>query len=174
MNSQNVSTLSRDKRDTFIISALLLIVTLLVFWPSLNQGFLNYDDPDFVTSNAQIQRGLNGASISWAFRSLYIYWQPLTWLSYMFDYQIWGLNPLGLHLTNLLLHVANALLLFLVLKRMTKAIWPSAFVAVLFALHPLHVESVAWIAERKGLLSTLWWILTLWGYLRYVERPKWT
>ena len=110
--------------------------------------------------------------IRWAFTTLYAeFWHPLTWLSHMLDVQLFGLEPRGHHLTNLLFHLANTLLLFLVFHRMTKALWQSAFVAALFALHPLHVESVAWVAERKDVLSAFFWILTIGAYVHYVERP---
>ena len=162
-----------SKRDALVVSIFLLAVTLAVFSPVLNHAFLNYDDPDFVTANPNVQQGINGRSLSWAFTSLFIYWQPLTWVSYMLDHQGWGLNPRGFHLTNLWLHAANTLLLFAALRRLTKALWPSAFVAALFALHPLHVETVAWISERKGVLSGTFWMLALWAYARYVEKPGW-
>ena len=101
------------------------------------------------------------------------FWHPLTWLSHILDYQLFGLNPAGHHLTSLLLHLVNVVLLFWVLHRMTGALWPSALVAALFALHPLNVESVAWVAERKNVLSTLFWLLTLLAYVGYVKKPGW-
>lgn len=134
--------------------------------------FVNFDDPLYVTENDQVQAGLTGKGLVWAFTSARASnWHPLTWLSHMLDCELYGLNPGGHHLTNLLLHLSNTLLLFLVLGRMTGALWRSFFVAACFALHPLHVESVAWVAERKDVLSTLFWMLTLWAYSRYVERP---
>ena len=129
----------------------------------------------YVYENAYVQSGLNANSIGQAFSSELVQkssnWHPLTWLSLMLDYQIFGLNPSGYHLMNLLFHVLNTILLFLVLHRMTKTLWPSAFLACLFAIHPLHVESVAWIAERKDVLSTFFWLLTLGAYSYYVEHP---
>ncbi|MCP4682680.1 MAG: tetratricopeptide repeat protein, partial [Desulfobacterales bacterium] len=114
-------------------------------------------------------------SISWAFTATYATnWHPLTWLSHIMDIHFFGIKPGNHHLTNVLFHIANALLLFLVLRRMTNGLWQSAFVAALFALHPLHVESVAWVSERKDVLSTFFWIMTMWGYCRYVERPRTT
>ena len=127
---------------------------LAVFWQVKNNDFVNYDDPRCVLENLHIQRGLNSDDLKWAFTTSHAgYWQPLTWLSLVMDYQLFGLNPGGYHLVNLFLHIINSLLLFLILNRMTHALWKSAFVAALFALHPLHVESVAWIAERKDVLS---------------------
>ncbi|MHC4706195.1 MAG: glycosyltransferase family 39 protein [Planctomycetota bacterium] len=123
--------------------------------------------------NQNIKSGITWDSIKWALTAGYAAnWHPLTWLSHMLDWQLFGTDAGGHHLTNLFLHIANSLLLFTVLKRMTSALWPSAFVAALFALHPLHVESVAWITERKDVLSTFFWMLTVAAYLRYVERPS--
>ncbi|HVM47772.1 MAG TPA: tetratricopeptide repeat protein [Candidatus Acidoferrum sp.] len=145
-------------------------VTLAVFWPSLHHDFIRYDDQQYVTENARVQAGLSWSGLAWAFRSSHANnWHPLTWLSHMLDCQLYGLKPAGHHLTNVLLHTADTLLLFLLLCRMTGARWRSAAVAALFAWHPLHVESVAWVAERKDLLSALFFMLTLWAYVRYVE-----
>ena len=145
------------------------LITLAVFAPSLTHDFLGYDDQQYVTENVQVQAGLTGHSIVWAFGLHAGNWHPLAWLSHMLDCQLYGVKPAGHHLTNVLLHVANTLLLFLILNRMTGALWRSALVAALFAWHPLHVESVAWVAERKDVLSTFFWMLTLWAYARYVE-----
>jgi len=159
------------KRD-FFISLLLVGTTLAVFWQVVHCDFTTYDDNQYVTENRRVQTGLTPQNVAWAFTSCEpSYWMPTIWLSFMLDFEIYGLNPSGYHLTNLFLHIANTLLLFLIFKRMTGAVWKSAFVAALFALHPLHVESVAWVAERKDVLSTLFWMLTLWTYLGYVERP---
>jgi len=156
-----------------LIGLLLIVATLGVFWQVRSHDFLNYDDDIYVTENPQVQKGFTQESLNWAFTSGYASnWHPLTWLSHMLDYQLFGLNPVGHHLTNLMLHLANTLLLFLLLNRMTSALYRSAFVAALFALHPLHVESVAWVAERKDVLSTLFWVLTMWTYLLYVEQPR--
>jgi hypothetical protein len=153
-----------------------MLTTVIVFWQVGKHEFVNYDDDVYVTENPQVQTGLTRQSLIWAFTTTHgANWHPLTWLSHMLDCQLYGLNPRGHHLTNLLFHLANTLLLFVVLRRMTGALWQSGFVAALFALHPLHVESVAWVAERKDVLSTFFWLLTMWTYVRYVERPgpKW-
>lgn len=148
----------------------LAIVTLAVCWRATECGFINYDDPHFVTSNSHVQQGLTAASIRWAFTTYDEYfWIPLTWIAHILNWQIHGNNPWGHHLTNVLLHVANTVLLFLLLHFMTGRLWRSACVAALFALHPLHVETVAWVSELKGALSTLFWLLTLCAYARYVR-----
>ena len=135
-------------------------------------GFINLDDHVYVTENSHIQSGITLDGFRWAFSTTYAeLWHPLTWLSLMFDYQLHGLNAGGYHLTNLILHILSTLLLFWLFNRMTGAIWSSAFVAAFFALHPLHVESVAWIAERKDVLSAFFWMLTLCLYVYYTEKP---
>jgi tetratricopeptide (TPR) repeat protein len=158
-----------------LICLALAILTVITFWPLKDCGFINLDDNTYVYENAYVQSGLNGNSIGQAFSSELVErssnWHPLTWLSLMLDYQIFGLNPSGYHLMNLLFHVMNTILLFLIFHRMTKKLWPSAFVACLFAIHPLRVESVAWIAERKDVLSTFFWMLTIGAYSYYVEQP---
>lgn len=159
-------------RHTLFISLILIFSTLAVYGQVRNHDFVNLDDPQYITENHRVQEGISLESVVWAFTTTHAAnWHPLTWLSHMLDCELYGLNPGGHHLTNLLFHLANTLLLFIVLKRMTGAYWRSAFVAALFALHPLHVESVAWTAERKDVLSTFFWILTLWNYVRYVEQP---
>src|SRR5208282_1193673 len=126
----------------------------------------------YVSENADVSGGLTWHGVWWAFTTgAAANWHPLTWLSHMLDVQLYGAAPGPHHLTNLLFHIANTLLLFGLLHRMTGALGRSAFVAGLFALHPLHVESVAWVAERKDVLSTLFWMLTLWAYVEYVRRP---
>jgi tetratricopeptide (TPR) repeat protein len=153
----------------------LTIAILSIFWQVQDHGFVNFDDDLYVTANPRVQAGLTVDNIVWAFTTTHASnWHPLTWLSHMVDCHLFGLNPGAHHFTNLLLHVANTLLLFLVFHRMTRAVWKSAFVAALFAVHPLHVESVAWVAERKDLLSTFFWLLTMGLYLRYVKRPGYT
>ena len=160
-----------------LICLVLTILTVITFWSLKDCGFINFDDDIYVYKNAYVQSGLNWNSIGQAvsFSSEILEksanWHPLTWLLLMLDYQIFGLHPQGFHLINLLFHVMNTILLFLVLHRMTKTLWPSAFVAALFAIHPLHVESVAWIAESKDVLSTFFWMLTLGAYSYYVEHP---
>ena len=155
-----------------IISFFLILVTACVFWQVCNFDFVRYDDDKYVTENRHVQAGLTRDGIAWAFLSVYANnWHPLTWLSHMLDYQLFAANPAGHHITNLLFHIISTLLLFFILKRMTGFPWRSAFVAVLFAIHPLHIESVAWVAERKDVLSTLFFMLTVWAYARYVELP---
>ena len=155
-----------------LISLLLIAATLVVFWQVTGHGLLAYDDDVYITDNLCVQDGLTRDAIQWAFVTrLNANWHPLTWISHMVDYELYELDPLGHHLTSLLLHMANVVFLFLVLRRMTKSLWKSGFVAALFAIHPLHVESVAWVSERKDVLSTLFWIFTMWAYIRYTERP---
>lgn len=168
---KKTSIFSRLRPETKIC-ALLVILTLAAFSRSLVNGFTNYDDDKYVTANFFAQSGLNVSSIVWAFTTTHASnWHPVTWLSHMLDAQIYGINPLGHHLTSLLLHALSVALLFLLLNKMTGSVWRSAFVAALFAVHPLRVESVAWVAERKDVLSALFWILTIWAYVRYADRP---
>lgn len=161
-----------SKRTGIIVCALLAVLTLAVFGQTLRHDFIRLDDDVYITLNKDIlQYGLSRATVEWAFRTTYnANWHPLTWLSYLVDVELYEFEPWGFHLTNLLLHLANVLLVFLVLSRMTGALWKSAFVAALFAVHPLHIESVAWVAERKDVLSTFFWLLAMWAYVRYVER----
>jgi tetratricopeptide (TPR) repeat protein len=163
------------RRQLFLMCVLLSLLNLVVYWQTPTFEFVDFDDPLYITENEHVQTGLTSKGVIWAFTSTKASnWHPLTWLSHMLDCELYGVNPRGHHLTNLLLHLANTVLLFLVLAWMTEALWRSFFVASLFALHPLHVESVAWIAERKDVLSSLFWMLTLWAYTRYVQRnsPK--
>jgi tetratricopeptide (TPR) repeat protein len=151
------------------VSVLLAIATLALFWPLHSHEFLNFDDDYFVTANPHIATGLTWANIKWVFVSHpESYWRPVTSLSYMLDCQIFGLKAGAHHLSSLALHIATTLLLFSVCYRMTDALWRSAFVAALFAWHPLHVESVAWTADRVDLLAGFFFMLSLWAYLRYV------
>ena len=155
------------------IAIALALVTLAVFSPVVRFQFVNYDDPDFVTANPHVQAGFTADSFRWAWHSeVARNWHPITMFSHMLDCQLFGVEPWWPHLVNLLLHAANAVLLFSLLGRMTGALWRSATVAALFALHPLHVESVAWVSERKDVLSTLFWFLTTWAYLRFAEEFK--
>lgn len=156
-----------------IICLLLLVVTLAAFWQVKDLQFVNMDDPNYVTDNFRIQAGLTLGNVVWAFstHNQALLWHPLTWISHMADCQFFGTSPRGPHLVNLGLHLVNTLLLFLMLSRLTGALWPSALVAALFALHPLHVESVAWVAERKDVLSTGCWLLALGAYGYYAARP---
>ena len=149
---------------------LLALITVAVYLPVIELSFVTFDDTYYLTENPKVQAGLTRESVQWAFtRAHAANWHPLTWLSHMLDCQLYGMKPLGHHVTSLLFHTANTLLLFGLLKRLTGAFWRSAFVAALFALHPLHVESVAWVAERKDVLSTFFFLLTLLAYARYVE-----
>ena len=160
-------------RITFCL--FLVIATSVVYEQVQGHEFLNYDDNRYVTENRNVTNGFSGVgeNILWAFTTSHASnWHPVTWLSHMLDVQLFGLNPKGHHLTSLFFHIANALLLFLILARKTGAHWQSGFVAAMFALHPLNVEPVAWIAERKSVLSTFFWMLTLWAYIRYTENPN--
>jgi len=160
----------RRIRQTWLICLGLALAVLAAYAPVFSAGFITYDDPVFVTANPHVRGGLSWAGFIWAFTTCDAsIWHPLTWLSYLVDSQLYGVNPAGFHVTNVLLHLANSILLFLLLQRMTSAQWPSALVAALFALHPLHIESVAWISERKDVLSTLFWMLAVGSYVRYVE-----
>jgi hypothetical protein len=170
----NKLNINRQKQ-TLIIYIVLTVVTLAVFWQVNQYDFVNFDDNMYITKNSNIRSGLTPEGVYWAFSTNSVkqtgLWNPLTWLSLMFDYQIHGLNAGGYHITNLIFHILSALLLFWLFNRMTGAIWRSAFVAGLFALHPLHVESVAWISERKDVLSAFFWMLTLCLYVYYTEKP---
>jgi hypothetical protein len=160
-------------KKSFVIFTyfVLILSTLLVFWQVHNFAFVNYDDSYYVYENPNVLNGLTGDGVIWAFTTnRTANWHPLTWLSLMLDCQLFGANPGWMHLVNLLLHIANTLLIFAVFRKMTGTLWPSAFVAAAFALHPMHVESVAWIAERKDVLSTLFLLLTLAAYVSYVRR----
>jgi tetratricopeptide (TPR) repeat protein len=164
---------SAKKSLVIFIYSVLILSTLLVFWQVHNFDFVHYDDNDYVFENPHVLHGLSHDGIIWAFTTGYASnWHPLTWLSHMLDCQLFGPDPGWMHLINVLLHISNTLLLFAVLKKMTGALWPSAFVAAAFALHPMHVESVAWIAERKDVLSTFFMLLTLAAYVGYVRRPS--
>jgi protein O-mannosyl-transferase len=155
------------------ISVGLAAATIFSFWPVIHADFINYDDPEYVTANSHVQQGLTWKNVAWAFTTdCASNWHPLTWLSHLLDVTLFGQSAAGPHGVNLLLHTANALLLFFLLQQMTGARWRSAFVAALFALHPLHVESVAWVAERKDVLSTFFWLLTLLAYARFVQAQK--
>jgi tetratricopeptide (TPR) repeat protein len=161
------------QRLFLFLCAGLTIVTFAVYWPVHNYEFIRYDDDAFVFKNSIVQSGFSLQNIKWAFTTVHCsYWHPLTWLSLMLDCSLFGVKPGPMHLVNVAFHTANTLLLFVVFSRMTKRLWPSAFIAVLFAIHPLNVESVAWIAERKNVLSTLFWLLTMLAYVRYVEKPS--
>jgi Flp pilus assembly protein TadD len=154
------------------VCGLLLLAVLAVFGQTVGHEFVNFDDNQYVSENWHVKRGLSGETVGWAITTFHTTnWHPLTWLSHMLDCELYGLKPGGHHLTNVFLHAAAAILLLLALRRMTGALWPSAWVAAVFAIHPLRVESVAWVAERKDVLSGLFFMLTLWCYARYAERP---
>jgi tetratricopeptide (TPR) repeat protein len=167
---------AQDRRflsPTARVSLLLAIVTFLAYLPALQSGFVNFDDDRYVLPNPNVQKGLTIAGVKWAFTTFDVgNWHPLSWLSWQLDAQVFGGRPWGYHLTNLLLHVANTVLWFLFWKRFASTVWPAALLAALFALHPLHVESVAWVSERKDVLSTLFWVLTMLAYARYAEKPS--
>ncbi|MDP2645030.1 MAG: tetratricopeptide repeat protein, partial [Desulfobacterales bacterium] len=162
------------KHRTALVCLVLVLVTLAVYWQVRDFSFVNYDDQIFVKDNNHVQRGVTWENILWAFSGATEYsgyWAPLTWLSFLIDYEISGIAAGGYHLTNVLFHVANAMLLFLFLKQSTGDHWRSGFVAALFALHPLQVESVAWVTERKDVLSTFFGMLVLMGYTAYAKNP---
>lgn len=152
---------------------LLLLLTCVAFRPVLEAGFVEWDDLPYIVENAHVTQGLTPATIAWAFTSTELAnWHPLTWVSHLLDVSLFGLAPWGHHLTSLLLHLLNTALLFVALRRLTGAPWPSLAVAALFALHPLHVESVASLGVRKDVLSTTFWFAALWAWARYVEKPS--
>jgi hypothetical protein len=163
------------KYKGILICLFIILVAGAVYWQVTDYDFVNIDDDYYVTKNTHVKDGITKDGLLWAF-SLpgpgdQTYWHPLAWLSHMLDSELYGLNGGMHHLTNLLLHIANALLLFTVLMKMSNAFWRSAFVALLFALHPVNVDSVAWIAERKNVLSTFFWLLTMLAYTYYVNKP---
>jgi tetratricopeptide (TPR) repeat protein len=154
------------------VCLVLAAITFAVFGQTLTHGFIDYDDSEYVYDNPVLDRGMTIGGIVWAFTHVHsANWHPLTWLSHMLDCQLYGLHPAGHHLTNVLLHTATVIALFLVLRQMTGTLWRSAFVAAVFAIHPLRVESVAWVAERKDVLSGLFFMLTIGAYVRYARRP---
>jgi tetratricopeptide (TPR) repeat protein len=165
------SVLTKSKNTSLLLICLgLAILTTAIYWPTTGHDFVNFDDPDYVSENPRLHQGINPESIRWAFTSIHsTNWHPLTTLSHMLDWQLFGQNAGAHHLISLLLHVANSLLLLLLLSRLTGTVWPSALVAALFALHPLHVESVAWISERKDVLSGFFFFLTLLAYECYAR-----
>ena len=170
--STHLATETSERRRTALACVLLVLAVLAIYAPVYYYDFLNYDDGDYVVLNSQVNGGISKAGLIWAWANLHgehTYWHPLTWVSHMLDCQLFGLNPGPHHLVNVLFHAVNSILLFLVLKRMTGAFGRSALVAGLFALHPLQVDTVAWVTERKSLLSTLFWLLTMWAYVRYAE-----
>jgi Flp pilus assembly protein TadD len=164
---------SDNRRRTWLICAGLALAVAAAYWPIWHCGFVEFDDNDYVFNNAAIRHGLNWRAIVWAFTTFHASnWHPLTWISHMVDVQLYGLSPAGHHASSQLLHIANSILLFLLLKRLTRAVWPAAVTAALFALHPMHVESVAWVSERKDVLSTFFWMLSVWSYVRFAEESR--
>jgi len=167
-----------DKRYIIIIPIFLILSTCFIYFQVKDHEFIDLDDKIYITENPYILSGLTLENIKWAFsisnKTDKTYWLPLTWISHMLDVQLWGIDAGGHHLTNLCLHIINTLLLFFILKKMTGAIWKSAFVASLFALHPINVDTVAWVAERKNLLSTSFWFIALLAYTTYAKRPNLT
>jgi protein O-mannosyl-transferase len=162
-----------NKLTILLIYLTLALATFIAYQQIGHNGFVWDDNVLYITNNPHVKCGITWESVFWAFSTPYAgYWHPVTWLSHILDCEFFGLNPFYHHLVNLLLHIVNTLLLFCVLKRMTGAIWRSAFVAAVFALHPLRVESVAWVAERKDLLCGLFWMLTIAAYIRYARRPS--
>ena len=161
-----------NPRNVPLIGLLLVLGTWAVYWPVGSFEFVSYDDPLYVPENEIVMRGLTWDGLKWAFSNISVgHWHPLTWVSHMLVCQLFGPGPKAHHLANLFLHSMNALLFFLVLRRMTGALACSAFAAALFAWHPLRVESVAWVAEHKDVLAGSFWLLTIWAYVRYTERP---
>ena len=172
MGKNYIYSFIREHINIFV--CLFLVITTIAVYGQVHEfKFVNYDDTDYVTENINIREGFTPGSVTWAFTTVHAAnWHPLTWLSHMLDYRLFGMHPGNHHLTNLFLHIINTLLLFFVFRKMTGGLWQSAFVAALFALHPLHVESVAWVSERKDVLSTFFWMLTMWCYAAYVFRPS--
>jgi tetratricopeptide (TPR) repeat protein len=163
-------TAARAPRIVLLLGLALALVTLALYWPVTSYPFINFDDDDYITGNSVTQAGLTWPGFIWAFSGLHVSnWHPASWLSHMLDCQLFGVHAGGHHFTSVLFHIVNTLLLFGFLRSTTGAIWRSAAVAALFAWHPLHVESVAWISERKDVLSTCFWLLTLMAYTRYAK-----
>ncbi|MDB9822132.1 tetratricopeptide repeat protein [Deltaproteobacteria bacterium] len=160
-----------DTDLSFLAGLLLFFITFALFAPVINHEFIHLDDPFYITQNDMVKKGLTLEGLIWAFTDISAgFWFPLTWLSHMLDCQIFGLNPDGHHFTSLLLHSINSLMLFYLFRRMTGALLPSLLVAAIFAVHPLHVEPVVWASSRKDVLSTFFWILTMWSYTYYVKQ----
>ncbi|GAG34862.1 unnamed protein product, partial [marine sediment metagenome] len=171
-NPSEIKTPYRRKYQ-FLIYLSLVVTIAAVYLPVSNYEFLKYDDDTYVTDNQHVRGGLSSKNIKWAFTAGHASnWHPVTWLSHMLDCQFFGLQPGAHHIVNVLFHIANTLLLLYLLSLMTHTLWPPVFAAAVFALHPLHIESVAWIAERKDLLSTFFGLLTIIAYVRYTKRRK--
>src|SRR5262245_38165209 len=159
-------------RMTGWLALALVAITVVTYTGIWSFGFVNFDDPQYVSNNPHVATGLSAANVAWAFTSAYAAnWHPVTWVSHMVDVTLFGVSPGRIHLVNLAIHVANVLLLFAFLLRTTGAVGRSAIVAALFAVHPLHIESVAWISERKDVLSAFFGLCTLLAYVSYVRQP---
>jgi len=163
-----------SQKQSILIVLALVIIILGAYWPVKNYEFINYDDHIYLIKNINIQDGITLEGIQWAFSSRYFdLWTPLVYISYMLDYQLFGFRAGGYHWTNVIIHIFNTVLLFSLFMSLTGAMWRSALVAALFAIHPMNVESVAWVAERKNVLSTFFWLLTMLFYVGYVKKPSW-
>ena len=163
-----------DKERVLLFSLLLAAATIALYIPALGHGFLVFDDSDYITTNYHLHGGLRWSTIEWAFTAnRAANWHPLTWLSHALDYQLFGLNATGHHFVSILIHAINAVLLFLILNWMTRRVGPSLLVAALFAVHPVNAESVAWVAERKNVLSMLFFLLAIAAYVKYARKPDW-
>jgi len=172
MTSENISDFFQKNVASFVIAGL-IAVCAVIYGQSYNFQFINFDDPLYVYENQQVLSGLNADSIRWAFTTFHsANWHPLTWLSLMLDGSLFGATPGGYHLMSVVFHIANSILAFVVFRKYTGDLWKSAMVAFLFAVHPAHVESVAWISERKDVLSTLFWLLTMWAYFKYAVKQR--
>lgn len=166
-------TIKKSQFVKVLICLLLTAAIFIVYWQVSTFDFVSFDDPIYVTDNLPVKHGLTLKGIKWAFTTVYASnWHPLTWISHMADVELFGIKPGMHHITNVVLHILNSILLFILMEKMTGAFWRSALVAALFALHPIHVESVAWISERKDVLSTFFWMITMLGYHWYVQRPS--
>ncbi len=172
MSSAAQSIRRSNFKTEWILALMLVVITVGAFGGVIRYDFVNYDDNKFVTGNTTVRAGITGKSVAWAFCCVKENWHPLTWLSHLTDVEMYGMNPAGHHFTSLLLHMASTLLLFFFLRSMTKNSWRSVCVAALFAIHPLHAESVAWVAERKDTLSAFFWMLTLCLYAWYATQKK--
>ena len=159
-------------RSKLCVSLILVLAIAAVYFPVRDHDFISLDDGLYVTQNIHVNRGLSVESLKWALTTNHAgFWIPLTWVSLMIDSHLFGLSAGHYHVTNVMIHIVNTLLLFFVLRRMTGAIWPSSVVAILFAVHPIHVESVAWVSERKDVLFAFFWMLAMWFYVRYAQNP---
>src|ERR1035441_6276452 len=171
---QRTGPLLSGKKLNTTLCVLLAAVTIALYSPVMGHSFVVLDDREYVVANSHIHGGLSWNTVRWAFASTEAAnWHPLTWLSHALDYQLFALNPAGHHLDSVLIHALNAVLLFLLLAWVTKRVGPSLLVAALFALHPINVESVAWVAERKNVLSTLFFLAAIGAYAWYAQKPHW-